>query len=57
MKEPNQPTRDFAEIFRMISDPLKKEEYLFKKRRESILEEKKNDYCLGEKNENQRDDF
>ena len=47
----SQPNRDVAEIFRSYNDPLKKEERLLVKRRETIKQERETDYCLTDKNE------
>ena len=47
----SQPNRDFAEIWKSLNDPLKKEERLLSKRREIIKQERETDYCLTDKNE------
>ena len=51
MKEQNEPSRQFAEIWKEHNDPDKKEEFLMLKRREQIKEERLDDYCLNKNEE------
>jgi hypothetical protein len=51
MKEKNEPTRQFEEIWRQHNDPEKINERIIIKRREEIKQERETDYCLDEQNE------
>lgn len=50
----NEPTKHFEEIFREHNDPSKTGQRFIIKKREQIKQEKESDYCLEEKNEEQR---
>jgi hypothetical protein len=50
----NEPTRHFEEIFKNHNDPSRVGQRLMVKKREEVKQEKEFDYCLAEKNEEQR---
>ena len=51
MKEKNEPTRQFEQIWNALTNPDKVNERIIKKKREEIKQERETDYCLTEKNE------